>query len=127
METPQTSKEYRIETLKKCVFLERLSDDVLKELASKAGTIKIDGGTTTVIEGETGSTMYFIITGRARVHDGEVTLAILNSGDVFGEMAVLDSKVRSASVTTECESLLLSIERNDFNQALSSNPGAWHS
>src|SRR5210317_1049281 len=125
METPETSKKYRIETLKKCVFLEGLADDVLNALASKAETLRIDSGATIVTAGETGSTMYFIISGKARVHDGEVTLATLNSGDVFGEMAVLDSDVRTASVTSECESLLLGIERNDFYHALSVNPGAF--
>lgn len=125
METPETSKEYRIETLRRCVFLEGLPADVLNELASKAGTLRIDADTTIVTAGETGSTMYFIITGQARVHDGEVTMATLSSGDVFGEMAVLDSEVRSASVTSERESLLLSIERNDFYQALSTNPAAF--
>ena len=125
METPETSQEYRIDTLRKCVFLEGLEDKVLNELASKAGTLRIDADTTIVTGGETGSTMFFIITGKARVHDGEVTLAMLNAGDVFGEMAVLDSEVRSASVTSECESLLLSIERNDFYTALSANPGAF--
>ena len=69
--------------------------------------------------------MYFIISGKARVHDGEVTWAYIDEGEVFGEMAVLDSEVRSASVTTESDSLLLSIERDVFYDALSTDPEAF--
>jgi serine phosphatase RsbU (regulator of sigma subunit) len=122
METASTSGQYRIETLRKCVFLEGLEESVLEALALKAGTLRIDAGSTIVTAGETGSTMYFIISCQARVHHGEVTVATLNAGDVFGEMAVLDSEVRSASVTSACESLLLSVERDDFYRALSANP-----
>jgi len=69
--------------------------------------------------------MYFIISGKARVHDGEVTWAYINEGEVFGEMAVLDSEVRSASVTTESDSLLLSIKREVFYDALSTDTEAF--
>lgn len=125
METPFTSTQDRIETLRKCVFLQGLQDKVLGDLASRAEMLWVSGGKTIVTQGGTGSKMYFIISGQARVHHGEVTLANIFSGDVFGEMAVLDSEKRSASVTTESESLLLSIERDVFYEALSTDPGAF--
>ena len=125
METPLTSKENKIETLKKCMFLRGLNGSILGELAANAETLRIADGETIITRGEAGSTMYFIITGSARVHDGEVTWANIGAGDVFGEMAVLDSEVRSASVTTESDSLLLSIERDVFYNALSNDPEAF--
>ena len=112
METPLTSTENRIETLRKCSFLRGLQESILGDLASKAVTVRVASGETVITRGEEGSAMYFIISGRARVHDGEVIWAYINEGEVFGEMAVLDSEVRSASVTTESDSLLLSIERD---------------
>nr|AFI78695.1 stage II sporulation E family protein [uncultured bacterium ws085G8] len=69
--------------------------------------------------------MYFIISGGARVHHGEVVLAILGTGEVFGEMAVLDSEKRSASITTESDTLLLSIEGDVFYECLSTDPNAF--
>lgn len=125
METPQTAREYRVETLRNCVFLSGLSNEVLEKLASSAETLRVEEGTTIVRAGESGSTMFFIISGQARVHDGEVSLAVISAGEVFGEMAVLDSEVRSATVTSECETLLLRVERDDFYQALAGNPGAF--
>lgn len=125
MKTPLTPTEYTIATLRKCVFLTGLEDSVLAVLASKIEPLLIEAGKTIVTKGETGSTMFIIISGVAQVHDGEVTLATLKSGDVFGEMAVLDSEVRSASVTTACESLLLCIHRDAFYEALSTKPSAF--
>ena len=125
MESPLTSTVNRIETLRKCLFLRGLKESVLSDLAIKAGTLRVASGETIITRGEEGSAMYFIISGKARVHDGEVTWAYLDEGEVFGEMAVLDSEVRSASVTTESDSLLLSIEREVFYDALSTDPEAF--
>lgn len=125
METPLTSTVNKIETLKKCSFLIGLEDDILSELAVRAETLRVASGETIITRGETGSTMYFIISGRARVHDGEVTWAYIDEGEVFGEMAVLDSEVRSATVTTESDCLLLSIERDVFYAALASDSDAF--
>jgi sigma-B regulation protein RsbU (phosphoserine phosphatase) len=125
METPLTSTANKIKTLRKCSFLAGLEDRVLNELAARVETLRAASGETIITRGDTGSTMYFIISGRARVHDGEVTLANIKEGEVFGEMAVLDSEVRSASVTTESDSLLLSIERDVFYEALSADADAF--
>jgi len=125
METALTSTENRIETLRKCVFLQGLGEKVLRELAAKAEMLRVAAGKTIVTRGEIGSKMYFIISGQTRVHHDEVTLANIGPGDVFGEMAVLDSEKRSASVTTQSDSLLLSIEREVFYEALSTDPAAF--
>jgi len=125
METPLTSTVNKIETLRKCSFLAGLDERVLSELAAKAEMLRVASGETVITRGESGSTMYFIISGRARVHDGEVTWAFIEKGEVFGEMAVLDSEVRSATVTTESDSLLLSIGRDVFYEALSTDANAF--
>ena len=127
METPLTSTENKIETLKRCAFLNGLSEKVLAKLAENAETLRVSNDETIITRGETGSTMYFIISGNARIHDGEVTWANIGEGEVFGEVAVLDSEVRSASVTTESDSLLLSVERDVFYNALSLDPDAFRS
>ena len=125
METAQTSAENRIETLRHCAFLKGLSDRILGELAATAEMQREVAGSTIVTQGESGSKMYFIISGTARVHHGEVALADIGPGDVFGEMAVLDSAERSASVTTQSDCMLLNIERDAFYHALSGDPGAF--
>jgi CRP-like cAMP-binding protein len=51
------------------------------------------------VKGDPGDSLYIIAEGQVRVHDGDLLFNVLNRGDVFGEMSVLDSEPRSASVT----------------------------
>ena len=71
---------------------------------------------------EQGDALYLIVNGKVKIHHGENQLSELKSGDVFGEMAILDSEPRSASVTTKEETLLLKIHREDFAELLHEKP-----
>ena len=68
-----------------------------------------------------------VASGRVKVvitsSDGkEFILTVLGAGQVFGEMALLESAPRSASVVTLSAVELLVINRNDFQRLLDSNP-----
>jgi serine phosphatase RsbU (regulator of sigma subunit) len=116
--------EQRVAILKKCAFLSGIDDSTLAELARHAVAHDFEENCAVVSKGEQGSTMFFIIEGRVRVHDGDVELARLGPGDVFGEMAVLDSDVRSASVTTDLATRMLCLERDDLWQVIAQDTEA---
>ena len=116
--------EEKTEILKKCHFLAGVKEEILCALADESDIQEISGGDCVVTKGEPGSTMYFIASGKVRVHDGEVVLTYLNEGEMFGEMAVLDSDVRSASVSTETNATLLSLERDSLWRTVSQSPEA---
>jgi len=116
--------EQKIEILRHCTFLSGAEDRILAALADETGIHRIDEGNTLITKGEQGSTMYFIASGKVRIHDGDIELAQIGQGEVFGEMAVLDSDVRSASVTAETETQLLSLERDDLWRVISKSPDA---
>ena len=67
-----------------------------------------------VREGEPGEGMFIVLTGGVRVHSGDAVLVRLGPGQHFGEMALVDSAPRSASVCSDAESKLLVIRRSDF-------------
>jgi len=76
--------------------------------------------------GDPTDSLYIVITGRLKVlmsdeQGREVILAILGTGEFFGEMGLLDDSPRSASVVTlePCE--LLSISKTDFKRCLAEN------
>ena len=125
METSLSSTKSKIKTLKNCEFLRGLKDSVLSNLAAQAEVLDVAREEKIITRGEDGSNMYFIISGSVRVHHGDVILARIGIGDVFGEMAVLDSETRSASITTEAESVLLRVGRDVFYESLSSDPDAF--
>jgi CRP/FNR family cyclic AMP-dependent transcriptional regulator len=60
-----------------------------------------DNGQVLFHEGDDGDDMYIIQSGRVaikkKVKDGDTTLAVLEKGDFFGEMAILERLPRSAS------------------------------
>ena len=116
--------EQKTDILKNCTFLKGAENSILSALADETKYLEIPAGETVVTKGDTGSTMYFIASGTVEVHDGAVVLAHLDAGEVFGEMAVLDSDVRSASVTAASDSVLLSLERDDLWRVISMSPAA---
>ena len=66
--------------------------------------------------------MYLVYEGEVRVHDGEHTLNHLADGDVFGEMALLDSEPRMASVTAVQDTLLLRLAQEPFFELMEDRP-----
>jgi CRP-like cAMP-binding protein len=80
-----------------------------------------------VREGDPGSTFFILVKGSVSVcrimADGrEMILAILKEGDFFGEMAMFDSSLRSASIKTLTEVEVGAIRHADFLVMLDRNP-----
>lgn len=74
-----------------------------------------------------GDALYIVVSGKLKVSsqalDGrEAILAILEDGETFGEMSLLDGRSRSASVIAMQDSELLVIERRDFLEYLECQP-----
>jgi CRP/FNR family transcriptional regulator, cyclic AMP receptor protein len=98
--------------------------DMQGQLFSRFGR-KIPAGTVLFHEGDKGEEMYILQTGRVkiskRIRGVEKTLATLEKGEFFGEMAILNDKPRSASAETieECEMLV--IDRKTFDALIRGN------
>ena len=74
-----------------------------------------------------GEVVYIIQSGTVKIHidqaDGrDVILAILGPGDIVGEMSLIDSSGRSASVITLEESILYWMSGRDFQECLRTMP-----
>jgi signal transduction histidine kinase len=100
-----------IETiLKKVLFFSRLSDQGLQKLISMGETISLRKNQVVYQEGDESESMFVILDGRVRIYKiddrgRDLELATLAAGDFFGELALLDSQPRSATVVclTACE------------------------
>lgn len=77
-------------------------------------------------ENSPGAEMFIIQSGEVSiskiVNGNEVTLAVLKKGDMFGEMALLENKPRSASAIAHSDCKLMVVNRANFNQMVSSQP-----
>ncbi len=90
----------------------------LTELLSHAEKCSFDPEAIIVKEGNAGTYMYVIIYGEAvvskRGHDEDVELARLTAADSFGEMALVDQEVRSATVKALSPCILVRINDNSL-------------
>lgn len=88
--------------------------------------IQLAAGETLIHEGELGDTAYCIVSGEVRVWKhggaGEIELARLGPGAIFGEMSIVDEKPRSASITTVCDTRLKELKRAQFLDSFKHDP-----
>ena len=77
-------------------------------------------------EGEPGEELYIIQRGSVKIvriqDDKEVLLAVLKAGDIFGEMALLESKPRAASAVAYSECMVLAVNRANFQRMIVTQP-----
>jgi CRP-like cAMP-binding protein len=104
-----------------------VSDEDLTSVASLLIERRFPKNKTIVEEGLAGDYMYVIREGQVKVTklsgDGrEKILELLDAGDFFGEMSLLDNATRSASVKTLTEARVLALARNDFLSLLRRSP-----
>jgi CRP-like cAMP-binding protein len=85
-----------------------------------------DNGQVLFHEGDDGDDMYIIQSGRVaikkKVKDSDTTLAVLEKGDFFGEMAILERMPRSATAEVIEEGDLIVISGEMFGDMIKANP-----
>jgi len=115
--------------LDKCVLFKALNEQERNNLAAHAQSRIFRPSEPIFHVEEPGSSMMGVIVGTVRIslpssRGKAVILADLPAGELFGEIALLDGKPRSASAAalTKCE--LLVLERRDFLSFLERSPAA---
>lgn len=116
-----------ISTIEKVNFLRTVNifvetpDEILAKVASRLEEVEVQAGERIFEKGDFGQSMYIIVDGRVRVHDGDRTLNYLRKGDGFGEMAALNPEPRSASVTAIDNTRLLCLDREPLYEFISTH------
>ncbi len=94
----------------------------IKELSFTEEKVRFKKGDFIFKEQEDGRFMYFVDSGRAKiikkVGDDEATLVILDTGDFFGEMALITSNKRVASAVAFTDCKLHSMNKESFDANL---------
>jgi CRP/FNR family cyclic AMP-dependent transcriptional regulator len=108
-------------------LFEGLSPSQLDWVSRRAHRRVFPAGSNVMLAEQPGEAVYIVLSGTLKVHseqaDGrDVILSILGSGDTLGEMSLIDSVGRSASVTTLEDSLLLWMDKETFSQLLAEFP-----
>ena len=107
----------KIQPYAKAVYLERKADEFNRVYPKD---------TMIFSEGQPGEELYIIQRGSVKitkiVDNNEVLLAVLKSGDIFGEMALLEAKPRSASAVAYEDCTVLAVNRENFQRMVGTQP-----
>jgi CRP-like cAMP-binding protein len=120
---PQT----REEILAGHFLLQHLNPDELSRLAASVALTHYRSGTTIFQKGDAGGSMMAVVKGRVKIcsysTDGkELVLNLIDKGGLFGEIAVLDGRLRSADAVAIDDTELLVLERSRLMLFLTSRP-----
>ena len=117
----------KIELLQSVALFWDLSEEELGYISEKMIARHYESGKFIFLEDSEGEQCFFEVQGSVKVtrvsKDGrEVILAMLNEGEFFGEMALLDGESRSANVIALEETDVLTLNREDFLVVLHDYP-----
>jgi len=109
----------KIELLQSVSLFWDLTEKELGYISEKMVLRHYEAGQMILLEASEGEQCFFVTEGSVKItrlsKDGrEVILAILNDGDFFGEMSLLDGESRSANVIALDDTKVLTLNRNDF-------------
>lgn len=120
------TKKAKINLLNEVPLFQDLSQKDLDMIVSGGKEVHHAAGELVVSEGHGGIGFHLIIDGEAKVTRNGRTLAKLEKGDFFGEMAVIDDGPRTASVEAGTDLTTFFISRWEFRPLLKGNPElAW--
>lgn len=107
-----------------------LSSEEVEALIHDARQLSFGPGETVIKEGNVGDSIFIIIRGRAQVSttiEGKsIQLALLESGDTFGEVAYLTGRPRTATVSAEEELKVMEIGKTALKAAIEKNSFILH-
>ena len=116
------ARDQKLEMLKRVPLFERLGKGDLARLGQLADEVEIPADKVLMREGETGSEMFVIESGRVRVDRAGGPTSELGPGDWFGEMALLTHAPRTATVTTTEASRMFVVAHREFHALMDELP-----
>jgi len=111
----------QLATLREISFFSGLPPDALEAIVAIGERVSFEPGAAIVEQGDPGDAMYVVLSGSAEVDVGG-RFHVLEPGSFFGEMALLSSKKRMATVKTTDTVEALRIPAEAFRQFLLDHP-----
>lgn len=116
-----------MKNLQSVPLFENLSQDELGKILHYASTRSYQKNSVVINEGDDTDSLYIIDSGSVKVYlsddnGKEVIINTLEAGDYFGELSVLTTGKRSASVITTSSSSFIVIYKRDFKELILGHP-----
>ncbi len=110
--------------LKSLPLFESVSDGDLERIAPFVSEVSVSEGKHLVDEGDYAYTFMAIEEGSAEVRRGDEVVARLEAGDFFGEIGLLDTDKRTATVIATAPMRLITLDRWDMRRLEKTAPAA---
>ncbi len=110
--------------LKSLPLFESVSDEDLDKVAPFVSEVSVSEGKRLLEEGDYAYEFMAIEEGEAEVRRGDQVLAVLGTGDFFGEMGLFDSERRNATVIAKTGLRLITLDRWDMKRLEKTIPSA---
>ncbi|MCP4697353.1 MAG: cyclic nucleotide-binding domain-containing protein [Gammaproteobacteria bacterium] len=113
-------QEDQLSLIEKIIILKTVSifadtpDNILSEVAALSRESYLNKDRMLFRKGDMGASLYIVVSGRVRVHDDARIIAELGERSLIGEMAVLSSEPRTASITAITDTSLLSLSQDSL-------------
>jgi serine/threonine protein phosphatase PrpC len=95
-----------------------LNDREILRVLQVTDVMPFKPGDKVITEGDKGEELFIVLSGKVKVTRGDAELATLSPGEHFGEMSLIRSQPRSASVVSDGNSELMVLRRQDFFEIL---------
>lgn len=113
------AEERTIRLLKKVPLFSKMTDADVEQVADQCIRRECSKDHVLMVEEEVGQTLFILLKGIVKVtrtsdEGREVIITMLKAGDFFGELALLDGRGRSATVTAMQDTEMLTLRRSEF-------------
>jgi CRP-like cAMP-binding protein len=102
-------------------LFEVLSEDEVRRCAESAVLRPFAAGEVAVRQGDTGSSLFFVLRGEMGVEVDGTEVACLGRGRMFGEMSLLTGEPRKATVRARSEAVLAELPKTAVSELLETN------
>ena len=114
----------KIKLLKQVDLFRFFKASALRKLCENCTESTLKAGDILIQEGSLDNTMYLILSGKLGVYKGIKKIAVLGPGKILGEMSLIESKPRSATIKALSDALLMEIDENHFDRYIASKSQA---
>ena len=115
-------KDAKLELLRRAPLFAACSKRELGEISTLADELSLPAGTTLIEEGRRGHEFFVLVEGDVDVRAKGRKVKRLSNGAFFGEMALVSSKPRTATVTATSPVRVLVVHEQAFRRLLNDSP-----
>lgn len=116
------SQNVKVEALKRTPLFEGLTKRELATLASATDDLQLEPGTVLCREGRVGQEFFVLVDGDVEVTKGGKRIATRSGGDFVGEIALLSTRRRTATVTATTTVRCFVLTQSAFRHVLEQSP-----